>query len=291
MPKNNIHPAAIVETGAVIGTDVTVEPYAVVKKGVTLRDGVVVKSHAYVGGQTTVGEGTSIFPFACIGTKPQHRRFSGDNTQVVIGKGCEIREYVTINASCQEGSQVCVGDNCFIMAYAHIAHNCEIGNNVTMANHATLAGHIVVEDFATIGGMTAVHQFVRIGCWAMVGGVSRVPKDVPPYTIGGGIPYKFGGLNLVGLKRNGFDLESRRALSQAFRYTYRKGLHLQQALETIGKEVRQTPEVKHWVDFCRNSKRGLLGLQGSAIASTEEGALLEEYASDYDVETSETLCP
>ena len=132
-----------------------------------------------------------------------------------------IREFVTINSSCQENSVVEIGDSCLIMAYCHVAHNCIVGNRVIMSNNATLAGHVTVEDCAIIGGMTPIHQFVRIGRYAMVGGMSRVTHDIPPYTIGAGIPYKFGGLNIIGLKRHGFPLETRRELSKAFKLLYR----------------------------------------------------------------------
>lgn len=259
---SNIHPQSIVETGAKIGKNVTIEPFAVIKKTVTLRDHVVIKSHAYIDGNTTIGEGTVIWPGASIGTKTQDLKFRGEKTYVIIGKRCEIREFVTINSSCQENSAVKIGDECLIMAYCHVAHNCEIGNRVVMSNSAMLAGHVIVEDYAIIGGMTPVHQFSRIGCYAMVGGFSRVPRDVPPYTVGGGFPYKFGGINIIGLKRHKFPLEVRVALSKAFKITYRSGLHLEEAVAQIERELSSHKEVQHWIQFCKASKRGLLGLEG-----------------------------
>ncbi len=263
MSQSNIHPAAIIEPGAKIGKNVTIEAYAVIKGTVTLHDNVVVKSHAYIDGNTTIGEGTTIWPSASIGTKTQDLKFRGEETFVVIGKHCEIREFVTINSSCHEGSHVRIGDNCLIMAYCHVAHNCEIGNRVIMANNAMLAGHVIVDDFAIIGGMTPVHQFSRIGRYAMVGGFSRITHDVPPYTIGAGSPYKLGGLNLVGLKRHGFPLEVRRTLTKAFKTTYRSAMRLSDALDQIEREVETNPHIQHWIEFCRSSKRGLIGFQGA----------------------------
>ncbi|PIS02609.1 MAG: acyl-[acyl-carrier-protein]--UDP-N-acetylglucosamine O-acyltransferase [Chlamydiae bacterium CG10_big_fil_rev_8_21_14_0_10_42_34] len=267
---SNIHPQAIVEPGAKIGKNVTIEPFAVVKCNVTLEDHVVIKSHAYIDGNTTIGEGTVIWPGASIGTKTQDLKFRGEKTYVVIGKRCEIREFVTINSSCQENSTVRIGDECLIMAYCHVAHNCELGNRVVMSNSAMLAGHVIVGDCAIIGGMTPVHQFSRIGCYSMVGGFSRVPRDVPPYTVGGGFPYKFGGINIIGLKRHKFPLEVRVALSKAFKLTYRSGLHLEDAISQIEKELGSHSEVQHWIDFCKNSKRGLLGLEGVANLAQNE---------------------
>ncbi len=276
MNKSNIHPTAIIEKGAKLGENVTVEAYAVVKSNVTLGNNVVIKSHALIDGYTSIDDDTTIYPFASIGTKTQHLKFRGERTFVKIGKKCEIREFVTINSSSGENTTVRVGDHCLIMAYCHIAHNCELGNHVVMSNNATLAGHVIVEDYGIIGGLTPVHQFVRIGKYAMVGGMSRVTHDIPPYTIGAGIPFKFGGLNLIGLKRHGFNLETRQALSRTFRLMYRSRLMPNEALARIEQEVDRTPEVVHWLDFCKKSKRGLMGLQGVMNPHEDEQLMLED---------------
>jgi UDP-N-acetylglucosamine acyltransferase len=276
MTEPKVHPYAIVEPGAKIGNNVTIEAFAVVKSTVILEDNVVVKSHAYIDGNTTIGNGTIIWPSATIGTRTQDLKYKGETTFVEIGRNCHIREFTTINSSCHENSKVSIGNDCLIMAYCHIAHNCSIGNKVIMANNAMLAGHVTIEDCAVIGGLTPVHQFSRIGCFAMVGGFSRVSRDVPPYTLGGGSPYRFGGLNIVGLKRHLFELEVRRELSKAFRLTYRSGLHLHEALFEIETKLKNIPEIKHWIDFCRNSKRGILGLQGVTKNSEEFDDFLED---------------
>lgn len=276
MSETKIHPTAIVEPGAKLGKNVTVEAYAVVKSTVTLKDNVVIKSHAYIDGNTTIGEGTKIYPFASIGTKTQDLKFRGETTFVEIGSNCEIREFVTINSSSGENTTVKVGNFCLIMAYCHIAHNCEIGNRVVMSNNATLAGHVIIEDNAIIGGLTPIHQFVRVGAFAMVGGMSRITHDVPPYTIGAGIPFKFGGLNIIGLKRNGFPLKTRTALSKAFKILYRSQLLPPEALHRIETEVEALPEIRHFVNFCRESKRGLIGLQGMMNSDDDFDYLEEE---------------
>lgn len=269
MEMASVHPTAIVEKGAKLGCCVIVEPYAIVKENVVLQDRVTVKSHAYIDGFTTIGEGSTIYPGACIGTKTQDLKFRGEKTFVKIGKNCEIREYVTINSSCQEGSVVEVGDNCLIMAYCHIAHNCQVGNGVIMSNNATLAGHVVVEDHAVIGGMTPIHQFVRIGSYSMVGGMSRITHDIPPYMIGGGIPFKYGGLNVVGLKRHNFPIEIRQELAKAFRIVFRSGHKLKEALAVCEESVKDLFEVRNFIEFAKNTKRGLMGLQGIAQGGAE----------------------
>lgn len=278
--SHKIHPTAIIAPGATIGKNVTIEPYVVINSPhVVIEDNVTIKSFVYIDGYTTIGDGTTIYPSASIGTKTQDLKYKGEKTFVKIGKNCQIREFVTINSSCQENSVVQVGDNCLIMAYCHVAHNCVVGNHVIMSNNANLAGHVIVEDFAIIGGMTGIHQFVRIGRNSMVGGMSKITLDVPPYTVGAGIPYRMGGLNIVGLKRHGFPLEIRRELSKAFKLVYRSQLKMEEALDLIEKEVTLTPEVQHFLNFCRGTKRGLICLQAEEDLSQkdedEEPALIK----------------
>jgi len=262
MKKNSqIHSTAIIAPGVTIGDNVVIEPYVVINSPhVVLEDNVTIKAHVYIDGYTTIGTGTTIYPSAVIGTKTQDLKFQGEKTYVKIGKNCDIREFVTINSSCQENSSVEIGDRCLIMAYCHVAHNCTIGNGVILVNNATLAGHVTIEDNAIIGSMTPIHQFTRVGRNAMVGGMSRVTHDIPPYTIGAGIPYKFGGLNIIGLKRHGFSLEVRRELSKAFKLLYRSQLRFEEALDRIEKELILFPEIQHFISFCRSTKRGLMGL-------------------------------
>lgn len=257
-----IHPTAIIEEGAQIGEEVTIEPYAIIKKNVILHDRVTIKSHAYIEGYTTIGEGTVIWPSASIGTQTQDLKYRGERSYVIIGKHCHIREFVTINSSTEKDTTVEIGDHCLLMAYCHVAHNSKIGNHVVMSNCATLAGHVTIGDYAIIGGFAPVHQNVRIGDYAMVGGMSRVGHDIPPFTIGGGIPYKLGGINVVGLKRRGFSLEVRNALSRAFKIFYRSDLKLNEALEEAQKKCEPIPEIQCWLDFCQNpSSRGIMGFQ------------------------------
>lgn len=284
MVKANIHPLAIIENGAKIGENVTIEPFAIVKKNVILEEGVTIKSHAYIDGNTRIGKGTTIWPSASIGTKTQDLKYKGEKTFVEIGENCEIREFATINSSTHEGTTVKIGNRALIMAYCHIAHNCIVGEGVIMSNNSLLAGHVIVEDYAIIGGMTPVHQFARIGCHAMVGGFSRVTHDVPPYTVGGGVPYHLGGINRIGLKRRQFPFEIRRALARAFILVYRCGLHLEEALDKIEKEVAPFKEVTHFIQFCRNSRRGLIGMGGMRRLAEKRGR-----ATSLDADSSADL--
>ena len=261
---SNIHPTAIIEENVRIGKEVTIEPYAIIKGHVVLEDRTTIKSHVYLDGHTVIGEGTVVWPYCSIGTPSQDLKFKGEETFVTIGKHCQIRESVTINASCGKGSSVNIGDHCLLMAHCHVAHNCTLGNYVVMANNVLLAGHVVIEDRATVGGMTGIHQHVRIGTHSMIGGVSRIAHDVPPFMICGGIPAKLGGLNVIGLKRNNISLDKRKELNEVFREIYRSGNQFKESVKKLSETTFVSDEAKHLVAFCRSSKRGLTGLHGVA---------------------------
>jgi len=215
-------------------------------------------SHVVAEGWTTIGERCHFFPFVSVGTAPQAVRYRGEPTRLTIGNDNLIREFVTIHrATVEGGGETVIGDRNFIMAYSHIAHDCKIGNQVIMANSSTLAGHIQVEDFAIVGGLVAIHQFVRVGCYAMIGGASGIPQDIPPYTIAAGNRARLYGLNLVGLKRHKFSEETVAALKHAYRILFRSHLPLSKALGRVEKEVPAVPEVRHLVEFLKGSKRGV----------------------------------
>ncbi|MCK4938928.1 MAG: acyl-ACP--UDP-N-acetylglucosamine O-acyltransferase, partial [Rhodospirillaceae bacterium] len=205
----NIHPTAIVEDGAKIGDEVEIGPYSVIGPNVTIESGVKIFSHVVVGGVTSIGSGTRIFPFASIGSEPQDLKYGGEVSRLEIGSNNTIREHVTMNPGTEGGGLLTkVGDNCLFMVGAHVAHDCQIGNNVILVNNATLAGHVEVGEFAIIGGLSAVHQFARIGKHAMLGGMSGAESDVIPYGMVIGNRGGLSGLNLVGIKRRGFDRET-----------------------------------------------------------------------------------
>jgi UDP-N-acetylglucosamine acyltransferase len=213
-----VHPTAIIEEGARIGAGVRVGPYSLIGAEVELCDGVELVSHVVVTGHTRVGEGTRIWPFASIGHRPQDLKYAGETSYLEIGARNMIREHVTMNPGTTGGGLTTrVGDGGLFMMGAHVGHDCRLGDHVIMANNATLAGHVEIGDFAFLGGLCAVHQFVRIGAHAMVGGMTGVEKDVIPFGTVIGNRAELGGLNIVGLRRRGFDRETIHALRDAYR--------------------------------------------------------------------------
>jgi UDP-N-acetylglucosamine acyltransferase len=253
-----VHPTAIVHSRAKIAPGVKIGAYSLIGENAQIGKDTVVESHVVVEGWSEIGERCHLFPFVSIGTAPQALRYRGDPTRVIIGNDNLIREFVTINRGTAEGGgETALGHGNLIMAYSHIAHDCRIGNQVIMANASTLAGHIEVEDFVIVGGLVAIHQFVRVGRYAIIGGASAVPMDVPPYTCAAGNRARLFGLNTVGLKRHHFPEDTMAVLKQAYRILFRSHLILKKAIEKVEGELPDLPEIRHLLDFLRKSKRGI----------------------------------
>ena len=255
-----IHTTAIVEDGAKLGADVEVGPYAHIGSDVVIGDGTVVKQGAIIDGHTTIGSMCQIFPYACIGMKTQDLKYQdGSVSYVEIGDRTVIREFATVHLGTADGEKTIIGSDCLFMCYCHAAHGVVMGNHVICSNSVQLAGDVHLEDYTIVGGVTAVHQFSTVGRHAMVGGCSRVVKDIPPYMLCGTSDGEVHvvGPNAVGLTRRGFSKESIAALREAAKILYHGGLNRTQALEKIEKDVEQTEEVRYLVDFYRNSQRGV----------------------------------
>ncbi|MEM7566603.1 MAG: acyl-ACP--UDP-N-acetylglucosamine O-acyltransferase [Pseudomonadota bacterium] len=220
----SIHPTAIVEDGATLGDGVRIGPYAHVGPEVRLGEDVELFSHAVVAGRTSIGRGTRIWPFASVGHQPQDLKYAGEPSMLEIGAHCMIREHATLNPGTTGGGMVTrMGDGCLMMMGSHVGHDCQVGDGVIMANNATLAGHVHVGDQAILGGLSAVHQHVRIGAQAMVGGMTGVERDVIPFGSVLGDRARLGGLNLIGLKRRGFDRETIQGLRRAYDTLFAEG--------------------------------------------------------------------
>jgi len=207
--KVNIHDFADVSPRAELGKGVCVGPGAVIGPDVIVGPNTWIGPNVIIEGKVKIGSNNKIFPGACIGLEPQDLKYNGDPTNVLIGDNNTFRECVTINRATFEGEKTIVGNQNLLMAYSHLGHNCEIGNNVVIANSVQIAGHVVVEDRAVIGGCLGIHQFVHIGYLAMVGGMTRVDRDVPPYCLVEGHPGRMRGLNKVGIKRQTIDKDNK----------------------------------------------------------------------------------
>ncbi len=256
-----IHPTAIVHPQAQLHPTVRVAPYAIIGAKVSLGARTTVGSHAVIDGSTLIGEDNQIFPGAAIGLEPQDLKYQGANSKVIIGDRNKIREYVTINKATNSGEATIIGNDNLLMAYSHVAHNCIIGNQVIIANNVAMAGHVTIESQAVVSGVLGIHQFVHIGRMAMVGGMSRINRDVPPYLLVEGNPARVRSLNLVGLKRKGFDKEAIKQLKKAFRLLYRENLPLNKAIAKLDliSDSEHIQHLKHFLEASiSDGRRGLI---------------------------------
>lgn len=249
---SNIHQTAVIDPKATLGKGVKIGPYCIVGPKVKLGDNVVLHSHVVVDGDTEIGEGTEIFPFASIGTAPQDLKFHGEASRLIIGKRNKIREHVTMNPGTEGGGLLTqVGDDCLFMMGAHVAHDCKVGNRVILANNATLAGHVEVGDFVVIGGLSAVHQFVRIGAHAMIGGMSGIENDVIPYGQASGKRASLVGLNLIGLKRRGFEKDDVNTLRRAYSDLFTGEGTFKDRTDNVESGYKDLAPIKDIVEFLR----------------------------------------
>ena len=247
MPQ--IHPLAFVDPGAELADDVIVGPFSYIEAGAKIGKGCVLQSHVTVRKWTEIGENNQFSQGAVIGGDPQATSYKGVPTFLKIGSNNIFREYTTVHRSMIEGKATIVGDHCMLMAYSHIAHDCHFHDHVTVANSCGIAGHVTIEDRAFIGGMSGIHQFCRIGKVAMVGGFTKITRDVPPFTLVDGAEEEVRDINAIGLRRLGITQDSRLALHKAVKLLFKSKIGLTSALELVRIEVPQTDEVRYLVEF------------------------------------------
>jgi UDP-N-acetylglucosamine acyltransferase len=246
-----IHPTAVVDAAARLDHGVEVGPYAVIGPEVEIGAGSRIGPHAVIDGRVRMGRGNRVFPGACLGLEPQDLKYAGAATEVVIGDDNVFRECVTVNRATATGERTVIGSGNLLMAYSHIGHNCQLGDRIVIANGVAVAGHVVIGDRAVIGGVLGIHQFVHIGTLAMVGGMSRIDRDVPPYSTVEGHPGRVRGLNRIGLRRSGLaDLDGgapMRQLLEIWNLLYRSELVLAEALRQAAAQPLMGPAA----ELCR----------------------------------------
>ena len=262
-PTAQVHPAARIGQGTIIGANCTIGPEVTI--GARCR----IDPSVAIDGWTEIGDETHIFPMASIGLAPQDLKYRGERTRLTIGRRNTIREFATINrGTAGGGGQTSIGDQNLLMAYVHVAHDCHVGSHTIFGPHATLGGHVTVEDYANISAGSAVHQFCRVGKYSFIGGYSVVTKDALPFgrTIGSR-PARIFGVNSVGLVRRGFSVDTINQLKRAYRYLLQA--NTTHALAQIEADpTLSSAELRYLVDFIRTSQRGVI-LRRSA-RKTEE---------------------
>ena len=250
-----VHPNAFVDPSAELHDGVVIAQGAMVGPNVKIGKGTEIGPNAVITGKTEIGSNNKVFPNVFIGLDPQDLKYRGASTEVIIGDNNTFRECVTINKATYEGEKTIIGNNNLLMAYTHIGHNCELGNRIVLANSVQVAGHVKVEDNAIIGGCLGIHQFVHIGYLAMIGGMTRVDRDVPPFCLAEGHPGRLRGLNRVGIKRSGlmenqdFDLK---ILQSTWNLLFKSNNVMSEALDIARKSQLDISSTK-LCDFLKNS--------------------------------------
>jgi len=255
-PSAVVAPGARVHPDAAIGPQCVIGDFCVIEQDVAIGPFCRLEPYVYVKRWTTLGERNEISAGTVLGTDPLDKVFTGERSYLHIGNGNKIREHYTISRGTLPESATEIGDENYIMTSGHIAHNCRIGNRTVIASCALISGYVDIEDQAFISGGVAVHQFSKIGRLAMIGGITRVNKDVPPYFLYAGSWVTPNGINRVGLKRAGFTAVEIEAIKSAYRILYRCGLKLAEALARIEAEI-PGDHARHLVEFIRSSKRGI----------------------------------
>lgn len=248
----NIHP------NAKIGDNVVIEPFVTITADVVIGDGTWIGPNAVIMDGSRIGKNCKIFPGAVIGGIPQDLKFKGEETFAEIGDNTTVREYCTINRGTAAKGTTIVGSNCLLQSYSHVAHDCLVKDNVILGSYAGLAGEVVVDYYAIVSPYTAVHQFCRIGKHAFIAGGSLVRKDIPPYVLVANEPLEFAGVNSVGLRRRGFDIDKVNEIQTVYRYIYQKGLNNSQAIAAILEETKATAEREEILEFIKASERGIV---------------------------------
>lgn len=256
----NIHPTAVIDPGARLAASVRVGPYTTIGAEVEIGEETEVGSHVVIEGPTRIGQRNRIFPFCTVGLIPQDLKFRGERSEVIIGDDNRIREFVSIHRGTEGGGALTkMGSFNLVMAYVHIAHDCLIGDNTILGNGATLAGHVFVEDHAAVGAFCGVHQFCRVGRHAYIGGYTVITQDVLPFSRTvheRGV--KVYGVNVVGLRRRGFDEERIDRIHKAMRLLTQSKLNTSQALEKIGQTLDRSEDIEALVHFVESSERGVI---------------------------------
>ena len=254
-----IHPTAVVEDGAVLADSCEIGPLCFVGKNVTIGEGTKLLAQAHVSGYTTIGKNNTLYPFAALGCDAQdHAVDFSTRRYLEVGDDNVFREHTAIHTGTDAESKTVIGNHCMFMNCSHVAHNCRIGNNVIMVNGSVVGGYGEVHDNAILSGLVAIHQFCRVGSFAMISGGSVFSKDVPPFMICESRNGSPKAVNRVGMRRNGFSMEEINAMCSVLKIFTRKGLSVPNALNMIREEVEMCRPVEIFIEFCENSKRGVV---------------------------------
>ena len=253
----SIHKTALVDSNAELGDGCKIGAYCTVGPHVTIGPNTNLVSHVVVDGYTTIGSDCKIYPFTTIGLQSQDLKYvEGQVTYCVIGDNNIIREHVSVHAATEEHTTTSIGSNCALLAQAHVGHNCTVGDYVIISHAAALGGHVVVGDRANIGGLAAVHQFCNVGEYSMVGGMSRLTKDILPYAIALGNPAVSRGINKIGMQRANLSEDTIRDVQEVFKILYMRDHLWADAVTIVEDKLGHLEHVQKMLQAIADSERG-----------------------------------
>ena len=256
---SGIHETALVDERAQIADDVEIGAFSIVGPNVTIGPGCWIGPHVVITGRTTIGRNTRIFQFASMGEEPQDKKYGGEDTELIIGDDCTIRELCTFSrGTVQGGGKTIIGNDNWIMACVHIAHDCVLGDHIIMANNASLAGHVKVGDWAILSGYSLIHQFCDVGEHSFTSFASHVNQSIPPYVTVSGEKARAKGVNTEGLKRRGYTPEQIQQVRRAYKVLYRSGLPLEEARAQLAEMAEGHDEIKPLVDFLETTVKSFI---------------------------------
>lgn len=254
---SQISPLAYVHPEAKIGANNIIGPFCYIDKNTVLGDNNVLHNGVTINYGARIGNNNEIFAGACISAKPQDLKFRGEDTICQIGDNNCIRENVTISRGTASKGKTIVGNNNLLMENMHLAHDCVLGSHVIVGNSSKFAGEVTIDDYAVISAVVLAHQFCRVGGYVMIQGGRGFSLDIPPFIMAGKEPVHYTGVNIVGLRRNGFTNEEIESIHEAYRLLYSKGM-LKEGIAEIKSQMTINKHIQYIIDFVEQSKRGII---------------------------------
>ena len=176
-----------------------IHPTAIISSGVEMGKNNFIGANCIIRGKTKIGDGNKFHSFCSVGSEPEHKAH-WDNTEnkgTIIGNNCMFREFITINAGCE--NPTVIEDDVIMLRGSHIGHDSRIMRNATISCNVLIGGHSLVGIFANMGLGSVCHQFSRIPHYCMIGMNSTITKSFSKqaevFSIYIGTPAKNKGLN------------------------------------------------------------------------------------------------
>jgi UDP-N-acetylglucosamine acyltransferase len=252
-----IHPTALVSKKAHLSEDVTIGPCCIIDDDVVIEEGTELEAFVRVRDHVRIGKNCRFFEHVVVGGLPQDFDFKGERSWVSIEDGVVLRENVTVHRASGEENRTVVGEGAYLMEGSHVGHNVQVGRDCVIANKVGLAGYSSVGEGTVLGGLAGVHQFVRIGRYCMIGGLSKVVRDVPPFTLVDGHPAEIRNINVVGLRRRGFTQDERTLIKKVYRFLFRRDLSFREAVAGLDAAFGDAELVHEIREFAESGKRGI----------------------------------